>query len=189
MFAGLLWTKENSVIQSHQQICLQGLQEWFFLKGEVLLICLPCSFCYNEPFLVIFLFPMIFILFANLTYTHDVKQMLPKPLTALACLGFCVALLLGCLVGLMVCDSTPCLGDSHLTAFRVATRMRSLSSCTNTHTKCMCMGFPFFCPLWGYPRAKRNTNSDKKWKLRYLPEYCWGSHRFAHPGPLKQCSC
>lgn len=75
-------------------------------------------------------------------------------LNAPARLGFCLALLVGCLVGLMVCVSTPCLGDSHSTAFRVATRMKSLSSCTNIRAKCMCMSFPFFFPLRGYPSSQ-----------------------------------
>lgn len=76
---------------------------------------------------------MICILFASLAYAHNVKWTVPKPVTALAPLGFCLALLAGCLVVPMVCVSTPCLGDSHLTVFRVGTRMKRLSSCTNMH--------------------------------------------------------
>lgn len=139
--------------------------------------------------LVTFLFPIIFILFANQTYAHNVKWMVPKPLTTLVSLGFFLAIFVDWLVVLIVHVFTPCLDDSYLTAFRVAVRMQTSGSYTYIWTKCMCMSSPFFFPLPGYLGSQREHKCDKKFGFRYLPKWCWGSHHFAHHGPLKQCSC
>lgn len=56
----------------------------------------------------------------------------------------------------------------------------------NIHSKCVCVTLPFFFPLSGSQEVhkswQKNESSD-------ICQCCWGSHGFAHPGPLKQPSC
>lgn len=60
---------------------------------------------------LLFYFPIVFILFASLIYAHNAKCVVCKQLATLLYLGFCLALYVICLVGLMVCVSTSCLGS------------------------------------------------------------------------------